>query len=238
MKKVNLKELQEKAKAGENLSESDFRGCDLRGVQLPGAKLDGSNFRYANLEKANLKGASIKNANLRHAVLRHADLRNADLTGSDLSYADMRGALVVGTVFKNAKLFSVKGVSNKVFFRASTLEKLIEEDRAEFRGEELFLKKEGRGYKLIEALRFLEIVEGSDEKGYLGKVKPVNELKSEGCEVMPGSVICGETVYSVEEGFLGIPSTEAQAEEKEEKEEASDVQMLVEYFLRMDGSKS
>lgn len=232
MKTIDIKELEEKVKRGEDLSGIDLRGCDLRGANMAGAKMEGAMLRYTNFSDANLEGADLKNSNLRHTVLVRANLRYADLSGADLSYADLSGALVIGAKFKKAKLFSVKGVADKMFFKSSTLELLIEKGKAKLEGEVLIIPEEKKNFRLSEALRFLEVMEGEDSEKLIGRVKCIEEIKKMGCEVMPGSVILNDTVYRVEEGFIGTP-----VEDKIE-EEKSDVDMLIEYILKSDVGKT
>lgn len=232
MKKIDIKELEERVRRKEDLTGIDLRGCDLRGAQLPGALMEGAMLRYANLTDANLEGATLVRANLRHSVLVRANLKNANLKEADLSYADLSGACVLGANFAGSKMFSVKGVSDKVFFRTSTLEWLLDKGKAKFEGDLLKLVEEKKTYRLTESVRFLEVVEGKDEERLVGRVKSIDELKKMGCEIMSGSVILGETVYNVEQGFLGIPARDAKEVEK------SDVEMLIEYFLKGEKSSS
>jgi hypothetical protein len=95
---------------------------------------------------------------------------------------------------------------NRIFFPQTILDAWVSDDRADLRGEELFLKSEARRYRIIEAVRVLrEVTGGSDPNELLGRVKSRAFLTELGAEVLEGSMILGDNAYDVVQGFVGAP---------------------------------
>lgn len=94
----------------------------------------------------------------------------------------------------------------RVFFPQTALDEWVSEDRVELKGEELTLKREGRRYRIIEAVRILREVTGSDDPHeLLGRVKTRAFLVELGAELLEGSMILGDNAYDVAQGFIGAP---------------------------------
>lgn len=94
----------------------------------------------------------------------------------------------------------------RVFFPQTALDEWVSEDRVELKGEELTLKREGRRYRIIEAVRVLREVTGSDDPNeLLGRVKTRAFLVELGAELLEGSMILGDNAYDVVQGFIGAP---------------------------------
>ena len=95
---------------------------------------------------------------------------------------------------------------NRVFFPQTSLDEWIGENRADIKGEELTLKSEGRRYRIIEAVRVVREVTGSDDPHeLLGRVKTRAFLTELGAELLESSMIMGDNAYDVVQGFVGAP---------------------------------
>lgn len=95
----------------------------------------------------------------------------------------------------------------RVFFPQTALDEWISENRVELKGEELMLKREGRRYRIIEAVRILREVTGADDPHeLLGRVKTRAFLIELGAELLEGSMILGDNAYDVVQGFVGAPT--------------------------------
>jgi hypothetical protein len=95
---------------------------------------------------------------------------------------------------------------NRVFFPQTVLDLWVSDERAELRGEDLLLKREGRRYRIIEAVHVLrEVTGGADPNELLGRVKTKAFLTELGAEVLEGSMILGDNAYDVVQGFVGAP---------------------------------
>jgi hypothetical protein len=95
---------------------------------------------------------------------------------------------------------------NRVFFPQGSLDEWLGDSRVDLKGDELTLKGEGRRYRIIEAVRVLREVTGSDDPHeLLGRVKSRAFLNELGAEVLEGSLILGDNAYDVVPGFVGAP---------------------------------
>ncbi len=95
---------------------------------------------------------------------------------------------------------------NRVFFPQTALDEWVSENRVDFNGEDLLLKREGRRYRIIEAVHILREVTGAgDPHELLGRVKTRAFLAELGAEVLEGSMILGDNAYDVVPGFVGAP---------------------------------
>ena len=98
-----------------DLSEADLRQASLREVNFWETNLWGANISFADLSDALLSGADLGGSDLSSTHLSNADLSGAHLSGADLNSADLSGAdfsgaMVLGTVFGNVDLSTVKGL--------------------------------------------------------------------------------------------------------------------------------
>lgn len=95
----------------------------------------------------------------------------------------------------------------RVFFPQTALDEWVSENRVDIKGEELTLKREGRRYRIIEAVRVLREVTGADDPHeLLGRVKTRAFLMELGAELLEGSMILGDNAYDVIQGFIGAPT--------------------------------
>lgn len=94
----------------------------------------------------------------------------------------------------------------RVFFPQTALDEWVLENRVDLKGEELTLKVEGRRYRIIEAVRVVREVTGTDDPHeLLGRVKTRAYLVELGAELLEGSMIYGDNAYDVVQGFIGAP---------------------------------
>lgn len=95
---------------------------------------------------------------------------------------------------------------NRVFFPQSALDAWIAEDRVDLQSDELSVSREGRRYKIVEAVRILREVTGApDQSELVGKVKSRAFLAELGAELLETSMILGDNAYDVVPGFVGAP---------------------------------
>lgn len=220
----------------------DFTGMDIKGLDLSAADLRNGKFRKVNFRYTDLKGANLENADLREAILRHvvlikANLSGADLTKADLTHADLRGANLLNAKLKDAKVDGAKGISEKVFFTQVMIDSLVQNNKISINGNVItILTRKKASFNIVPAYRFLKLESGDDSLNLIGKVKTEKELKELKIEIMSNSAICGETVYTIEPGFIGIPlEKESEVEKKSEepaKEKKDSLQMLAEFILK------
>jgi hypothetical protein len=99
-----------------------------------------------------------------------------------------------------------------VFFPQAALDEWIVEGTVDFRDGELTLLKEGRRYRVQEAVCVIsEVGGGVDEHALTGRVKLRSFLDGIGAEILETSMLVGDAAYDVTPGWLGAP-TEAFAE--------------------------
>jgi hypothetical protein len=95
---------------------------------------------------------------------------------------------------------------NRIFFPQTALDEWVSENRVDFKGEDLLLKREGRRYRIIEAVLIVREVTGAgDPNELLGRVKSKAFLTELGAEVLESSMILGDNAYDVVPGFVGAP---------------------------------
>jgi hypothetical protein len=197
--------------AGGSLRGCDLSGVDLQGLDLSNQDLTTSRLRYAELSGCNLRGAILRGANLRHARLLGADLRYADLSMADLGEADLHGVLLGETRTDGAKADKAQGVSSRVFFPRSLLNRLLQRG-ARRQGDELLIDgPPPERFQLVEACRVLEADGTVRGPTMVGKVFAVAEMAERGGEVGEGFLLLDGTSWRVEDGWLGTPLTEAAA---------------------------
>jgi hypothetical protein len=97
---------------------------------------------------------------------------------------------------------------NRVFFPQAALDQWLADDRVDLKNDELSIKGEARRFRIIEAVRVLREVTGSDDPHeLLGRVKSYAFLNELGAELMERSMIIGENAYDVIPGFVGAPTS-------------------------------
>jgi hypothetical protein len=95
---------------------------------------------------------------------------------------------------------------NRVFFPQRALDQWLAESKIDFSGRELVIKAENRRYDVVEAVRVLQEVSGTEDAyDLVGRVKSLNYLTELGAEILETSMILGENAYEVVPGFLGSP---------------------------------
>ena len=95
---------------------------------------------------------------------------------------------------------------NRVFFPQRALDQWLAEAKIDLSARELVIKAENRRYQVVEAVRILQEVSGTEDLfDLVGKVKSVNYLTELGAELLETSMVLGENAYEVVPGFLGSP---------------------------------
>jgi len=99
-----------------------------------------------------------------------------------------------------------------VFFPQAALDEWMVEGSVDLRDGELTLLKEGRRYRVQEAVCIVsEVGGGADTHQLTGRVKLRSFLDGLGAEILETSMLIGDAAYDVTPGWLGAP-TEAFAE--------------------------
>ena len=95
---------------------------------------------------------------------------------------------------------------NRVFFPQRALDQWLAESKIDFSAKELVIKAENRRYRVVEAVRIIQEVSGTEDLfDLVGKVKSVNFLAELGAELLETSMVLGDNAYEVVPGFLGSP---------------------------------
>ena len=92
-----------------------------------------------------------------------------------------------------------------LYISAETFMRMEADGELSLSGESFTLDGDDRTYEMQPAVRFIGVLSGDDEAGYVGQVLPVAEVVDGGGEHYQDSVLVGEVAYQVEEGFLGTP---------------------------------
>lgn len=90
----------------------------------------------------------------------------------------------------------------RLFLSESRLEAWIAEGRVGLGEAGLSLLVEGVQVPLAGAVHVLSLVEGSDERDWLGKVKREAFFREVGAEILGETMVVGETAYEIVPGFL------------------------------------
>jgi hypothetical protein len=104
-----------------NLSGGDLNQANLKGARLRGADVSQADLSNANFERVDFSGANLRESDLSGANLSCASLNRANLSSANLSDADFRETRVVGTVFAEIDLSSVKNLSSVKHMGPSTI---------------------------------------------------------------------------------------------------------------------
>lgn len=113
----------------------------------------------------------------------------------------------------------------KIFFSQQLLDSLSGEGKIKLDGNSLTLLSDtSKSFALEPAYRIIRTADGSaDPNGLVGKIKSGKELQDIQAEAYLDSVICGETAYQADPGFLG--------EETEVMAKLSDTDILARFLL-------
>ncbi len=95
-------------------------------------------------------------------------------------------------------------MARHLFIAQQTLATWMDQDKIDFEDNIMTIRADGRQFKLIEAVRFVKVEGGDEDKnGLLGKVKTGEQLACLDAERYRDSVILNEVAYKVQEGFIG-----------------------------------
>ena len=93
-----------------------------------------------------------------------------------------------------------------LFISQERLDSWTAENRVVVEGDTMRLADVGRSFIIRPAVRFMSVAGNDpDEHGVLNTVADDEKLASMGADHMATSVICGDTAYEVQCGFLGEP---------------------------------
>lgn len=99
-------------------------------------------------------------------------------------------------------------MENRVFFPQPAIDEWAVDGKVDLVGNELVIIADGRRYHVVEAVRVVAEVTGAkDERGIIGKVKPMAALEELGAEILESSMIIGDNAYDVVPGWMGSPTT-------------------------------
>lgn len=91
----------------------------------------------------------------------------------------------------------------RIFIPQEWADSAVMEDRVQIAGDVMAVRADGKTYKMKEAVRILNVEGGDpDASGLVGKVQSLERLASLGAEQMGDSMICGDTAYKVQQGFV------------------------------------
>jgi hypothetical protein len=97
----------------------------------------------------------------------------------------------------------------RVFFPEAAVNRWVAIGDAVLSGQELYLRREGARYRLVDAVRVLGEVTGTPDRfDVSGKVKTVGFVTELGAEVLGDSMVLGDSVFETVIGWLGTPMTE------------------------------
>jgi hypothetical protein len=90
-----------------------------------------------------------------------------------------------------------------LFISQETLTAWVEQDKVSLDNNRITIKADGRTLDLVEAVRFVKVESGEDQGKLIGKVKTAEQLRQLGMERCGESVIFGDVVYAIQEGYMG-----------------------------------
>ncbi len=94
-------------------------------------------------------------------------------------------------------------MARNLFIAQATLATWTEQEKITFDQNVMTIKADGRSFRLVEAVRFVALEGGGEDKpGLLGRVKTDMQLRKMGAERCRDSVIYQDLAYKVQEGFL------------------------------------
>lgn len=97
----------------------------------------------------------------------------------------------------------------RVFFPEAAVNRWVAIGDAVLTGQELYLRREGARYRLVDAVRVLGEVTGTPDRfDVSGKVKTVGFVTELGAEVLGDSMVIGDNVFETVIGWLGTPMAE------------------------------
>lgn len=97
----------------------------------------------------------------------------------------------------------------RVFFPETAVNRWVAIGDAVLTGQELYLRREGARYRLVDAVRVLGEVTGTPDRfDVSGKVKTVGFMTELGAEVLGDSMVLGDSVFETVIGWLGTPTAD------------------------------
>lgn len=97
------------------------------------------------------------------------------------------------------------------FIPHAILDGWMDEGRVDVRPDQLIDLATRTEFPLREAVRFVKVESGADVKGWVNRVKSVEEIRALGAEPYMTSVVVGDTVYEVEQGWTAEDGNAAAA---------------------------
>ena len=95
------------------------------------------------------------------------------------------------------------GVS-RLFWPQELLDQWIVDEKISLDGERLTIQKEGRTYRVRQAVYFTaDVGDGDDVHNLVGRVKEVQQLDEMGAEKYMDSVLIQDSAYQIVSGFVG-----------------------------------
>lgn len=93
----------------------------------------------------------------------------------------------------------------RLYISLEQMDAWIGNEKIKLDGDLMTLPALGRSFRLISAVRFINLVEGDDSRKLIGRVKTDAQLQQLGGEHYAASVIFDQVGYECEEGFVGEP---------------------------------
>ena len=96
----------------------------------------------------------------------------------------------------------------RVFFPQVVVDRWVATGEAALSGQELTLRREGKRYRLVDAVRVLGEVTGTPDRfDVAGRVKTVGFVTELGAEVLGDSMVLGDNAFETVIGWLGTAMT-------------------------------
>jgi hypothetical protein len=95
-------------------------------------------------------------------------------------------------------------MARSLFIAQEVMDGWIVEEKVDFDNNIITIKSDGRKFKLVEAVRFITVEGGDEDKpALIGRVKTNDQLDKMGAERYRDSVIFDDIAYKVQEGYVG-----------------------------------
>jgi hypothetical protein len=115
----------------------------------------------------------------------------------------------------------------KLFLPQTLLETWVSQEKADLRGEALFVTAEKSTVPLTPAVHFTKVVSGGDTRKLVNKVKTKEQLTELRAEHMMDSVILGDDAYEVVPGYVADVTVPVPPGKKG----STEAELLAEFFL-------
>lgn len=94
----------------------------------------------------------------------------------------------------------------KMFISQGTLEAWMDDSAVEVGSESLTFKNLSRTYRLVPAVRFVELASEPGTSRLLGRVLTEERIQAFGGELLGDSVLFGDVAFTVQPGYVGTTS--------------------------------